>query len=305
MARLPGALRRAPRVDRDHCPRRVDRRDRDRSRRIDLGGLRRSGRDPRRGRLSGTLVVLLRRRCDRGGAKDDRGEGVARSRSRGTPTATSTSRWWPASSCSRSGVKKTIGHVDEPLEPRARGRSLRRRGPLLPGPYRVPASQRPQRELAAARGRARMPRAHPRGDERRAIVRPCGHRGALRDPDHLRDDPVPGGQSARSRRRASPASGQPRRASGSSPRSRRAFQIRSAFTSTNPTDRSGSAGRPADVRTDGERDRRPERERHRDPVGSVRSPNRTVAARKRAKKRTSGRPELRRRAARPRSGMRC
>ena len=96
------------------------------------------------------------------------------------------------------GMKKTIGHVDEPLElvpavALCGGVAL-----YLPGPYRVSASQRPQRELAATRGRARMPRAHPRGDERPGDRRPCGHRGALLDPDHLRGNPVPGGQGARS-----------------------------------------------------------------------------------------------------------
>ena len=40
----------------------------------------------------------------------------ARSGWRATRTATSTCRWWPGSCSWRSGIKKTIGHVDEPLE---------------------------------------------------------------------------------------------------------------------------------------------------------------------------------------------
>ena len=55
------------------------------------------------------------------------------------------------------GLKKTLGHVEEPLEARAGGRAARRHGDVPARARRVPAAQRPplQRPAAAVRDRAR------------------------------------------------------------------------------------------------------------------------------------------------------
>ena len=76
----------------------------------------------------GAVVAVLRRRRARRGAAAcrRRRRGASATRSGATPTATCTCRWWPGSCCSRSGLKKTLGHVDEPLEARAGGRAARR-----------------------------------------------------------------------------------------------------------------------------------------------------------------------------------
>ena len=102
------ALRRAPRADRDHRARRVDRRDRRRrggGRRDDR---RRAGDRLRHGGRRGAVVAVLRRRGARRRppAGERRARHGAEPRSRATRSPTCTSRWWPGSCCSRSGSRR-------------------------------------------------------------------------------------------------------------------------------------------------------------------------------------------------------
>ena len=116
LASRAGALRRAARADRDHRDRRVDRRAR---RRREPRA--RRGRDRRRAaRFRGRRrlwwlyfdVVVDRRRAS---APRD-GRATHSSRWHAIRTAISTCRWSPGSSSSRSGVKKTLGDVGDPLK---------------------------------------------------------------------------------------------------------------------------------------------------------------------------------------------
>ncbi len=99
-----GALRRAPRADRDHRPRRVDRRDRRRRR----GSGSTPGSSPRRcsasrwPRRCGGSTSTSSRWSPRGGWREPR-RGASGTRWRATPTPTCTSRWSPGSCSSRSG----------------------------------------------------------------------------------------------------------------------------------------------------------------------------------------------------------
>ncbi len=118
VARLPGALRRASRIDRDHRPRRVDRRDRDRS-----------SRDrprwpasfwPRSSAWSVSaalwwsyfdVVAIVAER------KMTEAKGVARSRIARDSYSYLHLPMVAGIILLALGMKKTIGHVDEPLEP--------------------------------------------------------------------------------------------------------------------------------------------------------------------------------------------
>ena len=91
---------------------------------IGVGAERRRRRRHRRGRRAGhrrrrraVVAVLRRRRARRRAPARERAAGPrAERRSRATRSPTCTSRWSPGSCSSRSGMKKTLEHVDDPLK---------------------------------------------------------------------------------------------------------------------------------------------------------------------------------------------
>ena len=114
---MPAPLRGAPRADRDHRAGRVDRRDRRRRRARPSTPASSPPRcsAPWSRPRSGGCTSTSSRWWPRGGSATRRRAG-SRTASRATRSRCCTCRWWRASCCVALGMKKTLGHVEDPLE---------------------------------------------------------------------------------------------------------------------------------------------------------------------------------------------
>ena len=166
---------------------------------VAIGVGRRAGGRRRRGRRRACWASRSPARCggctstssrwSPSGGWRTRRRGASATRSRATPTATCTCRWWRGSCCWRSGLKKTLGHVGEPLKLMP-ATALSAAPRCTSSRTCVPPAQRPHVQPAAPHRARAAVALMPVAVELPALATLAIVAGALRGADRVRGDPL-------------------------------------------------------------------------------------------------------------------